>query len=510
MLVSGRTGVGKSTLLGVLTGLVPRFTGGTLTGDVLLDGRQHPAPAAARARARRRLRRAGPARRLRHRHGRGGARLRHGAARPAAATRCAAGSRRPSTCSGIADLRDRDLRTLSGGQQQRVAIGSVLTMHPRRAGARRADLRARPDRGRGRAGHADPAGPRPRPHRAARRAPAGAGGAVRRPDGACSPATGGCVVGSPADVLAASPVVPPIVELGRAAGWSPLPLSVRDAPPAGRRAHARLAAAGRRRRAVAVDGCSTARGLTVAHGRTVVPSTASTSTCAAGGVTALMGRNGSGKSSLLWALQGTRTRAARARCRVGGEDPGRARRRRRARAGRAGAADRRRPALPRDRRRGVRRRRCRAGAPGTCRDAARPAGARASTATGTRATCPRASGWRWCWRSCSPPGRASLLLDEPTRGLDYAAKAGARRGSSPTSPPTGHGVLVATHDVEFVAQRRRRGGRAGRRARSSRPVRRARSLARVAGVRAAGHQDPRRAVAAGRRGRRRRWRRRHG
>ena len=32
---------------------------------------------------------------------------------------------------GIADLRQRDLRTLSGGQQQRVAIGSVLTMHPR-------------------------------------------------------------------------------------------------------------------------------------------------------------------------------------------------------------------------------------------------------------------------------------------------------------------------------------------------------------------------------------------
>ena len=32
---------------------------------------------------------------------------------------------------GIAELRNRDLRTLSGGQQQRVAIGSVLTMHPR-------------------------------------------------------------------------------------------------------------------------------------------------------------------------------------------------------------------------------------------------------------------------------------------------------------------------------------------------------------------------------------------
>src|SRR5205807_8585434 len=32
---------------------------------------------------------------------------------------------------GIADLRDRPLRTLSGGQQQRVAIGAALTAHPR-------------------------------------------------------------------------------------------------------------------------------------------------------------------------------------------------------------------------------------------------------------------------------------------------------------------------------------------------------------------------------------------
>ena len=46
-------------------------------------------------------------------------------------TSCASGSRRPSTCSGIADLRARALRSLSGGQQQRVAIGSVLTAHPR-------------------------------------------------------------------------------------------------------------------------------------------------------------------------------------------------------------------------------------------------------------------------------------------------------------------------------------------------------------------------------------------
>ena len=66
---------------------------------------------------------------------------------------------------GIADLRARDLRTLSGGQQQRVAIGSVLDHAPAAAGARRADLRARPDRRRGGAGHADPAGARPRGRR---------------------------------------------------------------------------------------------------------------------------------------------------------------------------------------------------------------------------------------------------------------------------------------------------------------------------------------------------------
>ena len=37
------------------------------------------------------------------------------------------------------------------------------------------------------------------------------------------------IIGEPAQVMAVSPVAPPVVELGRLAGWTPLPLSVRDA-----------------------------------------------------------------------------------------------------------------------------------------------------------------------------------------------------------------------------------------------------------------------------------------
>src|SRR6185295_7519403 len=37
------------------------------------------------------------------------------------------------------------------------------------------------------------------------------------------------VSGTPQEVLRDAPVAPPVVELGRVAGWDPLPLSVRDA-----------------------------------------------------------------------------------------------------------------------------------------------------------------------------------------------------------------------------------------------------------------------------------------
>ncbi|HEU4811652.1 MAG TPA: ABC transporter ATP-binding protein, partial [Nocardioides sp.] len=130
VLVSGPTGVGKSTLLGVVTGLVPRFSGGTLDGDVLLDGESV-------------VRR--PPRDRAHVVGYVGQDPAAGFVTDTVEEELAYGMEQlglPADTMrrrveetldllGIADLRARDLRTLSGGQQQRVAIGSVLTMHPR-------------------------------------------------------------------------------------------------------------------------------------------------------------------------------------------------------------------------------------------------------------------------------------------------------------------------------------------------------------------------------------------
>ena len=122
--------MGKSTLLGAINGLVPHFTGGTLAGRVLVDGRntaEHPPreladvvgvvsqdPLAGFATDT-----------VEEELAYGMEQL----AVPADVMR----KRVEETLDllGLAELRHRALRELSGGQQQRVAIGSVLTAHPR-------------------------------------------------------------------------------------------------------------------------------------------------------------------------------------------------------------------------------------------------------------------------------------------------------------------------------------------------------------------------------------------
>jgi energy-coupling factor transport system ATP-binding protein len=254
--------------------------------------------------------------------------------------------------------------------------------------------------------------------------------------------------GAPAEVLATSPVVPPIVELGRSLGWSPLPMTVRDA-----RRWARDLTLGD---PPAAPGPSydepvlSAAHLTVVRGGTVALRDVSVG-LRPGCVTALMGRNGSGKSTLLWTLQGSRDRVA-GTVSVGGTDPARE------------------PA--------ARRRDLVGLVPQTAADllyletvADECAAADSGTGHPGSGECrklldrlvpgipdgshPRdlSEGQRLALALAvvlvaAPP---VLLLDEPTRGLDYPAKAELadvlRRLAD-----DGRAVLVATHDVEFAAQ----------------------------------------------------------
>jgi energy-coupling factor transporter ATP-binding protein EcfA2 len=115
--------------------------------------------------------------------------------------------------------------------------------------------------------------------------------------------------GLPAELMASSSVAPPVVELGRLAGWTPLPLSVRDARRRAAPLRARLGGStthprdGRPSSQHGIPALS-ATGIVVRYGDVVAVGDVDL-TLRAGEVTALMGRNGSGKSSLLWALQGS-------------------------------------------------------------------------------------------------------------------------------------------------------------------------------------------------------------
>ncbi|MXG88162.1 ABC transporter ATP-binding protein [Nocardioides flavescens] len=439
VLVSGPTGSGKSTLLGVVTGLVPRFSGGTLVGDVLLDDVSvvHAAP---RERA--------------HAVGYVGQDPLAGFVTDTVEEELAYGMEQlglpPETMRrrveetldllGIADLRGRDLRTLSGGQQQRVAIGAVLTMHPRLLVLDEPTSALDPTAAEDvlatltRLVHDLGVTVLLAEHRLERVVPFADRMVLLGADGRVQ-------VGEPADLLETSPVVPPLVELGRAAGWSPLPLSVREA-----RRRARALDLVPPAEAVSVDPAPgvDVRRLSVVHGRTVAVREVSLP-LGAGRVTALMGRNGAGKSSLLWAVQGSGPRqAGSVRVAPSGSDPA-------------------------DLKAGGRRslvgllpqqagdllyletvdEECAAGGPRTrgLLDELVPG------IPGDRHPRDLSEGQRLALALAlvlagDPP---VLLLDEPTRGLDYGAKAALARTLRRLATD-GRTVVVSTHDVEFVAQ----------------------------------------------------------
>ncbi|MRK00307.1 ATP-binding cassette domain-containing protein [Aeromicrobium sp. S22] len=443
VLVAGRTGSGKSTLLGTFNGLVPHFTGGELAGDVLVDGRS------IRGRA---------PRELADVIGYVGQDPLAGFVSDIVEDELAYGMEQlgldPQTMRrrveetldllGIAALRSRPLRTLSGGQQQRVAIGAVLTMHPRvlvlDEPTSALDPTAAEDVLATLARLVDDLGLTVvvAEHRMERVIPF-ADRLVLVEDGLVRD-------GPPAEMLVDSVVAPPVVELGRLARWSPLPLSVREA----RRMRGSLGelTPPRTPSDESAPPLLTATGISVTYGSLVAVRDVDLEV-PAGEVVALMGRNGSGKSSLLWAVQGTGKRRSGS-VSVHGQDPGElSSSQARALVGlvpqtatdllylesvdqECAAADSQAEA-----------------ASGTCRgilDRLAP-GIRGDVHPRDLSEGQRLSLVLAIVLTASP---AVVALDEPTRGLDYLAKAAlAEILASITSE--GRAVLVASHDIEFIA-----------------------------------------------------------
>ena len=302
-LVVGRTGSGKSTLLRTINGLVPHFSGGTLHGRVLVDGRDT---------------RTHRPRDLADIVGYVGQDPLAGFVTDTVEDELAYGmeslglsthvmrSRVEETLDllGLAEVRSRPVADLSGGQQQRVAIGSVLTTHPRVL------VLDEPTSALDPVAAEDVLATLQRlvhdlgltvvlaAHRLER--------VVQYADRVVLlPGEGRPVRhGLPGDVLADSPVAPPVVELGRVAGWSPLPLSVRDARRVAGPLRGRLAGApAPERRATAGRLVASCSGLVVSYGRTPALRGV-TARLSAGEVVALMDRNGAGRSTLLKALVG--------------------------------------------------------------------------------------------------------------------------------------------------------------------------------------------------------------
>ena len=483
-LVVGRTGSGKSTLLGAINGLVPHFTGGHLSGRVTRRRPRHRArtrrassPTSSASSARTRWPASSPTRSRR-------SSPTGWSSWPCPPTSCASGSRRRSTCSASPTCAAGALRTLSGGQQQRVAIGSVLTAHPRVLVLDEPTSALDPTAAEEVLAGDHPAGPRPRHHRRDRRAPAGAGRAVRRPASSCVDGDGG--VGRRRrrpSVLAGSAVAPPVVELGRLAGWSPLPLSVRDARRvAGAAARPAAPAStptprrGRTARRGAARRCRRA-GSSVRYGDAVAVAR-STST-----LRRRRGRRADGPQRLRQVVAavgpaGLRPAAGAARSTVGGVDPRALAAREARRAGRPRAADRQRPALPRDRR------------PTSAGQADLETGAPAGSCSAlldrlapgiARDRHPRdlSEGQRLALvlavqLAAAPAGRAARRAD-PRARLPGQGRLAADRPRP--APRRARRVVVATHDVEFVADVGRPGRGHGRRARSSPTARPPRSLA---------------------------------
>ena len=449
VVVVGDTGVGKSTLLRLINGTVPHFTGGTLAGDVVVSGRsirqhkphdfadivgmvpQDPISSFVTDVVEDEL---------------------------AYTMECLGLD--PQTMRkrieetldilGLETIRHRSIRTLSGGQQQRVAIAAVLVAHPEilvlDEPTSALDPNAADDvlNALQRLVHDVGITVIVSEHRLER--------VLQFADRVIAIDGKGHVRdGEPRALMSESTSVPPIIAMARAFGWTPIPLTVREARTAARDLRDRISEHRPPLHLVPPDATPvvTTESVFFRYGLQTALHDISIQ-LHAGEICAVMGRNGAGKSTLLRVLSGEQ-RPAAGRVRVNGEDPTTLR-------GRAlpsliGVV----PQQPGDLLLTTR-------VAQECRDADRDSGLAAGTTRALLALIapdidddvhPRdlSEGQRLCLALAVvlAPQPQLLLLDEPTRGLDYSGKQRLaeilRRAAG-----SGTAVMVATHDVELAAE----------------------------------------------------------
>ena len=448
VLVIGPTGSGKSSLLRLINGLVPHHTGGILAGDVNVDGHstQLVKPGG-----------------MAHLIGIVGQNPAHGFVADTVEEELAFGMETlnlpPDVMRkrveevldllSLSMLRNRTIATLSGGEQQRVAIGSALVAHPKVLVLDEPTSALDPIAAEEvlsilhRLVHDLSLTVVIAEHKLER--------VIQFADRIVHiDGVGVTQIGTPEEILMHSPIAPPIIHLARALGLKDIGVSVREMR--------RMTAQIREKDYAPLDAVTSSPGdpiikvqdLSVTYeGKHALKSVSAT--ISSNEIVAIMGRNGAGKSSLLKSLAGISELSSGA-VKVSGLNPQNLK-----------GKDRRRsigfiPQEPSDLLYGQS---VRIECEQADKDNQIPSGTTAQILQQlvpgiSPTTHPRdlSEGQRLGLAlsivlSSNP---AVLILDEPTRGLDYQAKKELTTILIEFARVTNKCVVLATHDVELVAE----------------------------------------------------------